>query len=71
MNNTKPIVKGSIVKYKDGHYKVTAVFGMTHVNLAGVFSGKIHHKRISLGQMVEDEKAWYDEWTKSESYKCM
>jgi hypothetical protein len=70
MNEPKKIEKGSIVKYKDGHYRVTRKTRNT-VNLGGTFSGKIHHKGVPIGEVVEDEKAWYEAWTQSETYKCM
>jgi len=66
----KPISKGSIVKYKDGNYRVSACFSKT-VNLSGVFSSHIHHKGIPLSEVVEDEEEWYKRWTQSESYKSM
>lgn len=70
MDETKPIVKGSIVLYKDGHYRVTRLTSKT-VNLGSVFGGVIYYKGISLGEVKEDEAAWYKEWQQSETYQCM
>lgn len=70
MNEPKQIVKGSIVKYNDGHYRVSAKFKET-VNLCGIFNGRIAHKKVPIFKVVEDEAAWHEAWTKSESYQCM
>ena len=64
------IVKGSIVKYKQGWQRVTAVIGNT-VNLGNIFGGKINHKRVPLNEVVEDEAAWYKNWQQSETYQSM
>jgi hypothetical protein len=69
--NNQPIVKGSVVLYKNNHYRVSAVYGNNSVNLAGVWGGKIQHKRVSLNEVVEDHDNWHTEWTKSEHYMCM
>ena len=72
----KEITKGSIVKYPIngsepwGHYRVSAVIADT-VNLKSVFGSKIYYKRIPIDQVQEDEDAWYQEWTQSESYMSM
>jgi hypothetical protein len=65
-----PIVKGSVVKYKDGHFRVSARFSST-VNLCGVFGSKSRHKGVPLAEVVEDEAAWFAVWQKSESYQSM
>ena len=67
---TKPVVKGSIVKYMGGHYRVSAVVAGL-VNLKSVFGSKIYFKRLPIADVVEDEEAWYADWTQSETYKCM
>jgi hypothetical protein len=66
----KAVNKGDVVKYGDGHYRVSAKF-KNFVNLCGVFSGHIHHKKVPISQVVEDHDAWYQEWTQSETYRCM
>lgn len=68
--SNRPIVKGSIVKYKDGWVRVTAKYA-TCVNLGAVFGGKVYHKRVPLAEVVEDEANWYEAWTKSETYMSM
>jgi hypothetical protein len=70
VNVTRPIVKGSIVRYKDGWVKVTRLTSKT-VNLGAIFGGKIYHKGIPLSEVYEDEAEWYNHWTQSETYKCM
>lgn len=70
MNETKPIVKGSIVKYNGGHYRVTAKTKET-VNLGQIFGSHIYYKRIPLTEVMEDEDVWHEAWTKSESYQSM
>jgi hypothetical protein len=64
------VVKGSVVKYKDGHMRVTARF-KNHVNLGGVFAGKTSIKKVPLAEVSEDREKWYEEWSKSETYQCM
>ena len=66
----KPIVKGSVVKYKDGFVRVTAKFAKT-VNLGGIFNGKIYHRKVPLTEVVEAHDEWYERWTKSETYQSM
>ena len=68
-NNTE-ITKGSIVKYEDGHYRVSAVIAGT-VNLKSIFGSKIYHKGIPASMVAEDEAAWYAAWQQSETYQCM
>lgn len=65
-----PIVKGSIVKYQDGWMEVTAKF-KNHVNLGGIFQGKTRIKKVPLSEVKEDRDAWYEQWSKSETYQCM
>jgi len=73
MNTTttpNPIVKGSIVKYQDGWMEVTAKFKNT-VNLGHIFYGKTKLKGIPLTEVKEDREAWYEVWSKSETYMSM
>ena len=67
---TNPIVKGSIVKYQDGWMEVTAKF-KNHVNLGSIFRGKTSIKKVPLDRVTEDRDAWYEQWTKSETYQSM
>jgi len=64
------IKKGSIVRFKDGYYRVTAKFKRS-VNLGSVFGSKPLHKGVDLSEVVEAEAKWYAEWQQSESYQCM
>ena len=68
----KPIQKGSIVKYEDGYFRVTAYFskGQT-MNLGSIFGGKIYHRGVSEYDVKEAHDEWYEGWTKSETYMCM
>jgi hypothetical protein len=71
---TKPIVKGSIVKYTDQHgdgwFRVSAIIAGS-VNLKQIFGSHILHKRVPLAEVVEDEAAWYKNWQQSEAYQSM
>lgn len=66
----KKDLKGSIVKYMGGFYRVTSHRGQK-VNLAGVFVGRIFYKGISEFDVAEAFNEFYDNWSKSESYMCM
>jgi hypothetical protein len=66
----KPIVKGSVVKYGDGYYRVSARYSRT-VNLSGVFTSFVHHKSVPVDQVVEAHDEWYEKWTQSETYQSM
>jgi hypothetical protein len=70
MTKSNPIVRGSIVLFNNGWYRVTRVTKKT-VNLGAVWGGHIYHKGVAIEQVVEDEAAWYDNWRKSDSYQCM
>lgn len=72
MLNANPIKVGSIVKYEDGYYRVTAYFpkGQT-MNLGAIFGGKIYHKSISEYDVQEAYNEWHNRWTQSETYRCM
>lgn len=64
--------KGSIVKFNEGYLRVTAYFPKSgRVNLGGIFNGKIYYKGIPDYKVEEAEAEWYEQWTKSETYKCM
>lgn len=65
-----PIEKTSVVRYKDGYYRVSAKFKNT-VNLSGIFSSYIHHKKVPLSEVTEAHDEWYEKWTQSETYKSM
>ena len=68
---SKPeLVKGSIVKYKDGWMQVTAKF-KTHVNLGSIFIGKTTIKKVPLDEVTEDRENWYNHWSQSETYQSM
>lgn len=64
------LVKSDVVLYKGGHYRIRSIFTNT-ANLCGVFTSKITHKKVPLTELKEDHDAWYDEWSKSETYMCM
>lgn len=66
----KEIVKGSIVKYQDGFYRVSRK-NTNSVNLAGVFTSYIHHKSVPINEVVEAHDEWHTEWTQSETYMSM
>lgn len=68
--NKPEIIKGSVVSYSNGWFRVTARFNDT-VNLGAIFAGKTSVKAVPLTDVEEDHEAWYDQWSQSESYKCM
>jgi len=67
---TTKIEQGMIVLYQGGWYRVRSCFKHT-VNLGAVFGSHLYHKKVPIGDVVEDEKAWYANWQKSETYRCM
>lgn len=66
----KPILKESTVKYKDGYYRVSAVY-QTTANLSHLFSSKVLFKGIRLNELVEAHDEWYAKWSQSETYQSM
>lgn len=70
VNVQTPIVKGTVVHYKEGWMQVTAKFKNT-VNLGHIFHGKTTIKQVPLSEVYEDHDAWYATWEKSETYQCM
>ena len=75
-NNTgRQITKGMVVKYTDqngqtGNYRVTCLKG-GKVNLGSIFGKHIYFKGIPVELVHDDEGAWYQRWTQSETYMCM
>ena len=69
-NKAVEIVKGMIVKYEEGNYRVTCVKG-GKVNLGSIFGKHIYHKGIPVEFVTEDGAFWYQKWTQSETYMCM
>ena len=63
-------LKGAVVKFQDGFYRVSSHRG-GKVNLAGVWNGRIYEKGILEAEVVEAHDEFYDYWSKSESYMCM
>lgn len=66
----KPIQKASIVAYKEGYCRVTALF-KNSVNLGGIFNDRIYYKNVPLSEVREAHDEWYAKWQESETYKCM
>jgi len=72
-NVASQIKTGMIVRYdnKSGNwYRVTRVTKNT-VNLGSIFGNTIHHKGVDINLVNEDEAAWYQSWSSSETYMCM
>ena len=68
----KEIVKGSIVKYQGSNYMVKTLFKNGTATLSAIWrTDYIYHRKVKVTDLVEDYEAWYDGWTKSESYMCM
>ncbi len=70
MNEKPEIVKGTVVRYKDGYLRVTARFNKT-VNLGGIFSNVTCAKGVPIAEVTEAYDEWYAKWQQSETYKCM
>jgi hypothetical protein len=70
MENKTEIQKGMIVSYKEGNYRVTSARGKK-VNLGSVFGGRIYHKGIPKEEVFENSVAFYEWWSKTETYMCM
>lgn len=64
------IKTGMIVLFKDGWYKVTKATKNT-CNLGSVFGRTLCHKSVPKSEVKEDEAAWYENWSKSDAYRCM
>lgn len=62
--------KGTIVRYKDGWKEIRACFKDT-VNLGPIFHSRTTLKKIPRSEVYPDHDAWYESWTKSETYQCM
>jgi len=69
----KTISVGSIVKFENSFYRVSAVIGKKNItfNLASIFGSKIYFKRIASEKIIEASDEWYNKWSKSEAYQCM
>ncbi len=63
-------LKGVIVKFQGGFYRVTSHRGQK-VNLAGVFTKRIFYKGVSEFDVIEATAEFYDHWSQSETYMCM
>lgn len=40
-------------------------------NIGGAWSGKVFAKKVPLTELIECGEEFYDNWTKSETYRCM
>jgi hypothetical protein len=74
--NERPIVKGDVVRYKDGWQRVTAVFpGKGTCNIGPVWGGRGRFSGIKKGipfsEVYEDGDAQWAAFEKSETYQCM
>jgi len=70
------ITSGMIVSYTDpangraGWYRVRKVTKNT-VNLGSIFGKTLYHKGVPKHLVYEDHDAWYNDWSKSETYLSM
>jgi hypothetical protein len=70
--NGQTLKKGTIVKTQTGHARITAVFpGKQTVNLGSIFGKRILERSVPACQIHEDEAAWYNSWSQSETYMSM
>ena len=73
-NKFANIAVGSIVKFENGYYRVSADKGTGSkrwFNLKSIFGNTIYHKKVSASEVVEAHDEWYARWTQSESYMSM
>lgn len=66
----KQLVVGDVVQYGKGWMRVRAVFKNT-VNLGQIWGSKTTVKQVPHNQVKEDYQNWYNDWSKSEQYRCM
>jgi len=70
------IQSGMIVSYTNpetgstGWYRVGKCT-KNFVNLRAIFGTQVYFKNVPKHQVKEDEAAWYQRWTQSETYKSM
>jgi hypothetical protein len=71
--NGKTIHRGSVVCTDQGWLEVRSVYlGSKTVNLGPIFhSPKVTKKHVPLADVYEDHEAWYEQWSKSETYQSM
>jgi hypothetical protein len=69
-NKGQAIQVGSVVRYKTGWVRITRL-NSKWCNLGAVWGSRIYEKKVPLTEIFEDEAAWYERWTQSESYRCM
>ena len=67
---SKEIVKGSVVKFEGGFYRVTSARG-SKVNLGAIFGGRIYHKGVAVTAVCEAHDEWYAYWQQTDAYRCM
>jgi hypothetical protein len=63
------IQKGNIVQYKNGWYRVSAVYKDGTANLKGVFNNHLYHKRVPMAAMVEDGNGFWAWYQNSDAYR--
>ena len=65
---------GSIVKYQEGYYRVSADKGYgakRWVNLRSIFGSTVYHKRVPHNEVIEAQEEWFNKWSQSETYMSM
>ena len=70
MNNEIKVGLIVSIKGESGYYKVTSYKG-GKVNLGSVFGRSIYHKGVPVENVYKNGDAFYDNWSKSETYMCM
>jgi len=66
----RAIQVGSVVKCKTGWVRITRL-NSKWCNLGSIFGHHVYEKKVPLSEIVEDEAAWYQRWTQSDTYRCM
>jgi hypothetical protein len=61
---------GSVVRFKTGWVRITRL-NSKWCNLGAIWGGRVYEKKVPLSEIVEDEAAWYEAWTKTDQYRCM
>lgn len=62
--------KGMTVKYDGGFYRISRL-SKFKANLKAIFGNTIYHKGISVDNIVEAEREFYEYWQKTDAYRCM
>jgi len=65
--------KNGIVYFEQrrGNYRVHKIYKNGNVTLTSVWGSRVKHKGVKLTELTENTTGFYDDWRKSETYRCM